>query len=116
MSVKKCRSLVERRSNGLCEICGQHVGETMHHRKREGQGGPWLPSNVLYLCGDGTTGHHGMVTNTRAVYYQAGWCVESWEDPHKRAVLLHHGFVWLTDDGMMPPAVDLARSARWRHG
>ncbi|MFB9687673.1 hypothetical protein [Amycolatopsis plumensis] len=81
MSESRCRKFVPVRSSGVCEICGQHRAESLHHRKGRGQGGPWQPSNIVHLCGDGTTGCHGLVTNKRAEHYDRGWLVHPTADP-----------------------------------
>lgn len=64
-----CRKLVAERSGGLCEarLDGGNswqclgVGQSFHHRKKRSQGGLWVPSNILHLCGDGTVGCHGYI-------------------------------------------------------
>lgn len=108
MNEKACRRVVAARSGGLCEICGHCRAATMHHRRKRSQGGPWAPSNVLHLCGDGTTGCHGLITNTRTVFYARGWLVHSWDDwaltPVRLAAV---GLVLLDDSGMYRPAPEL---------
>lgn len=67
------RAIVYQRSGGLCEGCGQHRGDGVHHRRGRGQGGTWCPSNLLHLCGSGTTGCHGWATSRPAWSHAAGW-------------------------------------------
>jgi hypothetical protein len=55
------RKGLQERSGGMCEICG-YPGNNAHHRKNAGQGGNDDLSNLLLLCGSGTTGCHGYVT------------------------------------------------------
>lgn len=65
MSEQQCRTLVEQRSMGFCEIQIPNVcrgrGESMHHRRKRSHTGMWVCSNILHSCGDGTTGCHGWV-------------------------------------------------------
>lgn len=89
MNETTARRLVRARSGGRCEpripdIC---LGRAMsfHHRWRRGQGGPWTPNNGLDVCGDGTRGCHGALTNTNGRYdeYRAmGWILRTGDDPH----------------------------------
>ena len=64
MSERECRAIVDERSSRLCEVrfevC-RGVAESKHHRRKEGQGGKWVPSNIVATCGDGTTGCHGYI-------------------------------------------------------
>lgn len=85
--------VVKKRSKGLCEIripgvCFRRAGN-WHHRKNGSVGGTWCPSSGLHLCGSGTTGCHGAVTDTqgnRAEYERLGWIVPSWRDPARTRV------------------------------
>lgn len=97
---KSCRAVVIARSGNWCEICGIRAGESIHHRRKQSKQGPWSPSNCVRLCGDGTTGCHGRITNTRQEYYDNGWLVRSWDD-WTTVPFLHHtlGFVFLDDEG-----------------
>lgn len=64
-----------------------------------------LPSNLLALCGSGTTGCHSIVESQRKVSLQQGFLVSSWQQPGLVEVLLH-GTDWvLLDDegGYMTP-------------
>lgn len=51
---RRARKLVRRRSSGLCEIQIEDVctgrATDWCHRIREGQGGPWSPTNGLHGC------------------------------------------------------------------
>lgn len=101
MNEKTCRELVAIRSSGCCEICGVQRADTMHHRLTR-KYGPWSPSNIVHLCGDGTRGCHGRVTDTRREFYDRGWLIRTWDKRLPAEVpFLHHqwGFVLLTDDG-----------------
>lgn len=65
MDEKTCRKIVKERSGGFCEAAIPLVctgkAQTMHHRRKAGQGGPWWPTNILHVCGDGTRGCHGWI-------------------------------------------------------
>lgn len=102
-----CKAVVKRRSGGMCEICGRRRGESVHHRRKQSQGGPWTPSNCLHLCGDGRgpDGCHGTITNTREQYYKDGWLVYSWEDWSGKPVKYRGRMVVLDDVGGMTPSL-----------
>ncbi len=42
----------------VCVLCGKPG--SLHHVYPRGQGGDDVRGNLLGLCGDGTTGHHGL--------------------------------------------------------
>ena len=81
MNEKVCRALVKERSDGLCERCSRGGQVTMHHRKKRGQGGPWEPSNVVAVCGDGTRGCHGWCESHPTLAAEQGFHVRPWDDP-----------------------------------
>lgn len=100
------------RANYSCEIAGCAVGDrrgvdySLHHRRPRGMGGShWsginLPSNIMLLCGSGTTGCHSIVETRRAAAVAAGWLVLSRTDPATVPCLIEHGsrFVYLTASG-----------------
>ena len=102
MNERTTREAVRIRSGEICEICHRQRATNMHHRKRAGR--VWTPSNVLHLCGSGTSGCHGMVTDTngRAAEFKAnGWIVPSWEDPFETPVRMWNGMYYLDDEGGM---------------
>ena len=103
-----------------CEICGSPCADrrgtdwSLHHRRPRGMGGTrWaginLPSNLLLVCGSGTTLCHGVIENYRAGAVAAGWLVLSRTDPATVACLITGDRrVYLTDDAMYslhPPEV-----------
>lgn len=108
---RTARPLVRARSGGMCEtrLPGACLGRAtnMHHRKNRSQGGRWAASNLLDLCGSGTTGCHGVLTDPqghRAEYEAAGWIVPGYADPDEVPVLIHnattgHDWVLLNDKG-----------------
>lgn len=103
MNEKDCRGIVKIRSDGWCEICGEQRAETMHHRLTR-KFGPWSPSNIVHLCGDGTRGCHGRVTNTRTEFFEDGfgWLIHTWEKRVPSEIPFEHwqwGAVLLDDAG-----------------
>jgi hypothetical protein len=81
------RELVRARFWNRCARCGWYGGGNIHHRRPRGLGGSHIsrdddpenytncPSNLLWLCGSGTTGCHGWVESHRAAARDAGWLV-----------------------------------------
>lgn len=67
MNDRQARELVAVRSGGFCEIRIRRpavclgLSNSKHHRRKQGQGGADVPSNMLDACGDGTRGCHGWV-------------------------------------------------------
>lgn len=117
---KRTREVVKERSAGGCERCGQRRAHTMHHRRKVSQGGPWCPSNVIHLCGDGTRYCHGEISNTRNEYYDEGWLVRSWQHWASKPVRLWHGVVvldtrggWLNLGMDMPSETHFAGCSWW---
>lgn len=108
---QETRNGVVMRSGYRCEICGDTLmgidGMSIHHRKPRGMGGTIdikinSPSNLMAICGSGTTGCHGWLESNREVAYQKGWLVHRNDDPAKVKVELHKGvriaYMYLTDD------------------
>lgn len=51
---------------GVCPLCKRHVGRdrlTRHHVVPKGQGGDDVPENLVWACGHGTVGCHGVLTH-----------------------------------------------------
>ena len=73
------------RSGGQCELQISHqclgLATNRHHRQNRSQGGTNELVNILHLCGSGTTGCHGFVTNNPNVAEANGWTVRSHIDP-----------------------------------
>ncbi|MGN7978231.1 HNH endonuclease [Microbacterium sp. 22195] len=56
----KNRRIVERRSGGVCESCGDRPAKDIHHRQYLSRGGSHDVHNLIHLCGFGnTSGCHG---------------------------------------------------------
>ncbi|WP_157571811.1 HNH endonuclease [Nocardioides alkalitolerans] len=102
------RDIVAARCGGRCEICDRPLAGTpwsRHHRNPRQMGGKRRAgineaSNLLAICGTGTTGCHGRVEANRRVAYTAGWLVHDRDDPRLVPVELARGLTWLDDDGM----------------
>jgi len=98
------------RAGYRCEACGKTVGDqrgadySIHHRRARGMGGTrWfganLPSNLLVLCGSGTTGCHGYVESHRFESMATGWLVSRYQDPSTTPVQIGDRCVLLTNQG-----------------
>lgn len=102
------RELVRNRFGGRCCRCGKD-GATIQHRIPRGLGGTKnpatnYPSNLLWVCGDGTRGCHGHMESYRIEARDNGWLVRHGTDPRAVAVLLWDGRrVLLDDDGGWEP-------------
>ena len=107
----------ERMGWPLCERCGRAPGTNAHHRRPRGAGGTKrpdtnLPSNLLWLCGSGTTGCHGWVESHREEAYEHGWLVRQSASPREVPVRIHdRGLVVLDDIGGMTQALPLDDAA-----
>ena len=79
--------LVVARAQAHCERCGTFLrGErgvdwSIHHRKKRSQRGPNAPSNLLALCGDGSSLCHGWVTEHPELAAMEGTHVKPWKNP-----------------------------------
>jgi hypothetical protein len=79
---------------------------SLHHRKPRRAGGTTDPavnraSNLMYVCGSGTTGCHGWIESNRREAYARGWLLGAHEEPARTPVYVRAmaGPVLLTDDG-----------------
>lgn len=99
----KTRRLVFERASYRCERCGRGDGRfAIHHRRPRGMGGSKSPttnslSNLLLLCGSGTTGCHGLTESRRAEAIDLGYLVPQSQDPATVPVLLRGRWVLLGD-------------------
>lgn len=88
-----------------CEKCGSAGPLSMDHLKNRSQGGDWRPSNIVVLCGDGTTGCHGWKTQNPDAARDAGWKLDRGDEPGVRPIE-HFALkmpVLLDDEGMLIP-------------
>lgn len=113
---KHARDQVTGRDQHRCTICeryvraGQWPGLSIHHRlmRSQGSGSTELhePSNLLLLCGTGTTGCHGWIHAHPLEAQTYGWLigVKDTRPPHLVPVYNHrHGWQLLTPDGQAVP-------------
>ena len=85
-----------------CENCGTNnfdFGISIHHRKPRGMGGTKKteindPSNLLLLCGSGTTGCHGWIESHRTESYEKGLLVKQNDNPEDVPVVDKYENVW----------------------
>lgn len=81
------RAAVIERSGNRCEICGG-PGHSFGHRMRRSQGGLWEPVNALRLCGDGTSGCHGLLGSYGEYAKAGGWEVSGYGVPDTTPVYM----------------------------
>jgi hypothetical protein len=96
---KSQRDKLRERSAGICEICMAAPATNWHHRKNRSQLGGNELSNAMHLCGSGTTGCHGRITQNPTESYRCGWSVRSGHDPLTTPVLRRREWVLLDDQG-----------------
>jgi 5-methylcytosine-specific restriction endonuclease McrA len=99
------------RDLGRCAYCGDPItGErgwdwSVGHRRPRRAGGSKRPetnaaSNLILLCGSGTTRCHGEVERERIAAVAAGFLLHAGDNPAAVAIEhAVHGRVWLTGDG-----------------
>lgn len=89
---------VDRRDRYSCVRCGRGIdGGSRHHRQLRRFGNHTI-TNLILLCGSGTTGCHGWVHGNVALAYEAGWLVHSWHTPDSVPVL-HQGTWTILTEG-----------------
>jgi hypothetical protein len=106
---KKVRDALKERAEDCCEICGK-PGNNAHHRKNRSQGGQDVLTNLMLLCGSGTTGCHGWVTVNPEMSYRNGWSVPSYKDPAIVPVRRRGERVMFADDGFLIVVPELEAS------
>jgi hypothetical protein len=104
------------RDNLQCFKCGKYVHpdwDSCHHRRLRSGGGEDVLSNLIMLCGSGTTGCHGYVHHNRTEAAVHGWIVSRYGPAPADVPVRHHqlGEVYLTDDGQILTP-DLYRAQR----
>ena len=96
------------RANFRCERCGtsvQSIPMSIHHRRPRAMGGTHrpetnYPSNLMALCGTGTSGCHGYLESNRTEAMDYGFIVPQYEIPSNVPVKTYtHGWVYLDDEG-----------------
>lgn len=100
----KTRRIVWARSDRWCEVCGIAVADSIHHRWKKGQGGPWSPSNCIAVCGDGTRGCHGWIEHNPNAAAAQGLHLRPGEIPAEVPIASGmYDRVLLGDDGSVTP-------------
>lgn len=103
MQPAKARERLYERSGRICEVCGAARATNAQHRKNRSQGGDWSLSNLLDVCGSGTTGCHGYIHANPSESYASGWSVRQSMNPRDMPAFLRtpygYGYVWLHNDG-----------------
>lgn len=88
-----------------CVRCGKGLinqQASLHHRRLRSHHfeGTHKPSNLIWLCGSGTTGCHGWVHSHPTEAYEEGYMVHSYDDPVSKPVDYYgRGFVYLDNGG-----------------
>lgn len=106
---KQVKRLVDRRDNWRCARCGRSleaIPGSRHHRRPRSH--PWdglhLPSNLVLLCGSGTTGCHGWAHSNPAQAYEEGLLIHAWQYPKDQPIHTKtRGWVLLDDQGGWTP-------------
>jgi 5-methylcytosine-specific restriction protein A len=93
-------AIVQERSSGCCERCGNDWATQLHHRRPRGMGGTKregsnTASALLHLC----QRCHAYIESHRWQALTLGWLVLQDGDPVATPVRTRHGVVMLTDDG-----------------
>jgi hypothetical protein len=87
----------------MCEVQIPRICEgratNYQHRINRSQLGGYSAGSGLAVCGSGTTGCHGRITEHPAEAYRKGWSVKSWDNPLTRPVLYRGKWVLLDDEG-----------------
>lgn len=96
------KAIVDGRSWGRCEVCGDGRIAEYHHRRPRGAGGSKRPdtgqaSNCLGLC------HvcHRMIESHRTIALLLGWLVGQRVPPVAARVMWRGEWAMLTDDGQV---------------
>lgn len=106
------RMMVAERDGYACCRCSAGVmGQqaSVHHRKPSGMGGSRRSametnraSNLLVLCGSGTTGCHGWVEANPTFAFAYGWRCPRWMQPTDWAVWIDGRWFLLLGDMRIP--------------
>ncbi|MEK6310111.1 MAG: HNH endonuclease signature motif containing protein [Curtobacterium sp.] len=78
---REAYDIVNFRDEGRCQKCHRGTPVTRDHRLNRSQGGLTTAANLQLLCGSGTTGCHGWVTEHLEDALAEGWRVPAWADP-----------------------------------
>lgn len=99
----KIRAALHERAGSRCEICSKPANNA-HHRRNQSQGGPDVLSNLMLLCGSGTTGCHGRVTMHPKWAADNGYTIRGRvASPESVPVWIRGERCQLADDGTVTP-------------
>lgn len=111
--IDAARVLVYARDSHYCQMCGRSVVDfpsSVHHRINRGSGGSAKlerASLLIRLCGTGTTGCHGWITEEPGYGAGLGYVLPKLNpniDPTQEPILTHeYGWVLLDDEGGRTP-------------
>lgn len=93
--------IVDARDDWRCQRCGASLAVTSgsrHHRQLR-RSGDHRPSNLILLCGSGTTGCHGWVHANPKAARAEGLIVPSWARAEFVPVKTFGGWLRLIPDG-----------------
>jgi hypothetical protein len=98
------REMVWTRANSCCERCGQGLTRqsehSLHHRLLKSRGGRDHVTNLVLLCGTGTTLCHGLVHREVTLSEADGWILPSGTQPAVQSIVHWSGELrWLLPDG-----------------
>lgn len=112
--------LVDLRDGHSCRRCGRSFlgyDYSRHHRIPKGAGGSALvdrASNIVKICGSGTTGCHGWVESHREDAETLGWILPKLNpdiDPETEPLFTIDGWVLFDDAGGVTPCDAPRRAA-----
>ena len=95
---KKVREQLRERAGAACEICGSFGATNAHHRRNRSQVGKDVLSNLMLLCGSGTTGCHGRVTTRPAWSVESGYTIHGTVADPATVPLIYRGRLVLLDN------------------
>jgi hypothetical protein len=102
------RRIVRIRDGHQCQMCGRSIVDypsSIHHRINKGSGGSAKlerPSLLIRMCGTGTTGCHGYVTEHPKDAAATGWILPKNNpdiEPTTEPVLTYLGWFTFDDEG-----------------
>lgn len=80
VSARTRRDLRERALH-CCEVCGAHGATNAHHRVNQSQQGRDTLGNLMLVCGSGTMGCHGRITQHPLWARSQGYTVPGTYEP-----------------------------------